>query len=1157
MKRIFTLLAALLLTCGFSWAQTRTQVTDHMTAEDLAAIGTAYTDFSNVTLNSDAVYAGQSAKNNAGAIQLRSKNSNSGIITTASGGTISSITITVESGTNTIDVYGKNTAYTSASDLYATSGSQNNQGTKIGSLTETGTITVTDDYAYVGIRSNNGAVYIESIDFVWETGGSENDPSITADNVEIAYNATSGSISYTINNPANNGQMSASTTADWLTPGTATGSAVAFTCTANTTPSSRTATVTLTYTYNTDQTTTKNIQVTQAANPNVVNTISEITAAGTYAVQGTIVAMSQRGLIVGDGTGYVYYFVGSDFSTNYGIGDMIKLSGAVKVYGSVFEFDNTATVTEASDSNYEEEDPTVLTGADMDARVTSNAPMLSNYVQYEGTLSVSGTHYNITDITGATTAIGSISFPLDADEVEALNGKHVTVKGYYVGISTGTYYNTMLGSIEESVNVNPTITAEDVEIAYNSTSGSIAFTVNNPANDGVLSASTESEWLTLGTVGSTVPFTCEANNTASPRTATVTLTYTYNTDQFITKSVTVTQAGNPNTIDNISDITAAGTYTVQGTIVAMSQRGLIVGDGTGYVYYYGGQNFSTNYGIGDMIKLSGDVQAYGGVLEFTSTATVTESENSNYEDEEPTVLTGADMDARVASTTPAQLSNYVQYEGTLSVSGTHYNITDIAGATTAQGSISYPLDTDEITALNGKLVRVSGYFVGISSSTYYNTMIGSIEEVVVPVEGYTLTVSNLTHVNTYVFAGDEAAAALEGEGSIQVNNGTTVMVSLDVEEGYVIESLMVDGTDVTDQLDDSDAYTFFMPTHDVTITATAVEYVPPVPTTYRLATTIESGKSYIIVGKTTIEGEDLYYAMGEQRTNNRGGVAINVEDDMATVEGTAVKEVVITALDEDGFYSIYDAEIPGYLYAASNNANQLKTKAELDENGKWEITIDTVFHIVASNSTNRNVMQFNYSSNNPLFSCYASASQKPVYLFVKEEASEAQTIELAAGWNWVSFNKEITMADLQAAIVAANPGAQPVIKSQTAGQTSYNGAIWLGALKNLDLTQMYEIKVANACTITLNGDAIDAANFEITIKPGINWIAYPLNTTMPVATAFNGFSTTLDVVKSRNDGQANFMGTIWTGALKTLNPGEGYIYNSKATGNKTLTFPTR
>ena len=107
------------------------------------------------------------------------------------------------------------------------------------------------------------------------------------------------------------------------------------------------------------------------------------------------------------------------------------------------------------------------------------------------------------------------------------------------------------------------------------------------------------------------------------------------------------------TVVNISDITATGTYTVQGTIVAKSTRGFIVGDGTGYVYYYN-QNYSqSSYNIGDMVKLSGSVVVYGGVFEFNNTTTVTPATSSNYVAEEPTVITGAEMDSRVASTTPA------------------------------------------------------------------------------------------------------------------------------------------------------------------------------------------------------------------------------------------------------------------------------------------------------------------------------------------------------------------------------------------------------------------------------------------------------------------------------------------------------------------------
>ena len=137
-------------------------VTDNITASALAATTTTYTNFSGVTFTSDAVYAGQSAKNGNN-IQLRATNP-SGIVTTTSGGKVKSITITVASGTNTIRVYGKNTAYSSAADLY----SNTTRGTQLGELTSTGTITVSGDYAYIGIRSNRNTVYISSIDVVWE-----------------------------------------------------------------------------------------------------------------------------------------------------------------------------------------------------------------------------------------------------------------------------------------------------------------------------------------------------------------------------------------------------------------------------------------------------------------------------------------------------------------------------------------------------------------------------------------------------------------------------------------------------------------------------------------------------------------------------------------------------------------------------------------------------------------------------------------------------------------------------------------------------------------------------------------------------------------------------------------------------------------------------
>ena len=144
---------------------------DVITAEDLPATATQYTDFSGVTKTSGAVYAGNSAKNNNGSIQLRSSSSNSGIVATTSGGRIAQIIITWDNSTakdRQIDIYGNTNPYTSAEELYETSGNTN-QGELIGSLAkgET-TLTIEGNYPYVGIRSKDGALYLADITFVWE-----------------------------------------------------------------------------------------------------------------------------------------------------------------------------------------------------------------------------------------------------------------------------------------------------------------------------------------------------------------------------------------------------------------------------------------------------------------------------------------------------------------------------------------------------------------------------------------------------------------------------------------------------------------------------------------------------------------------------------------------------------------------------------------------------------------------------------------------------------------------------------------------------------------------------------------------------------------------------------------------------------------------------
>ena len=128
---------------------------------------TSYSNWSGKSVTSDAVYAGNSAGGND-AVQLRSKD-NAGIITTASGGKITKVAVVWESHTQagrTLDIYGKNSAYSETSDLYGSS-----RGTKLGSIVY-GTSTelsISGNYAFVAVRSNDGALYLSSITFTWSS----------------------------------------------------------------------------------------------------------------------------------------------------------------------------------------------------------------------------------------------------------------------------------------------------------------------------------------------------------------------------------------------------------------------------------------------------------------------------------------------------------------------------------------------------------------------------------------------------------------------------------------------------------------------------------------------------------------------------------------------------------------------------------------------------------------------------------------------------------------------------------------------------------------------------------------------------------------------------------------------------------------------------
>ena len=167
----------------------------------------------------------------------------------------------------------------------------------------------------------------------------------------------------------------------------------------------------------------------------------------------------------------------------------------------------------------------------------------------QATSGSSTTVYYQFDGTGDFTSLSTCSGPnanFESSELSVAN--HTTIALKFFHPSTNAK-NTRIDNLTLTATAvesgAPSITVSDVNLAWDATSGSFspAPSVSNPVTGGSLTASTNSDWLTVN--ASTYALSCTANPNYYARTATVTFTYTYNTNQTVTESATVTQAGNP------------------------------------------------------------------------------------------------------------------------------------------------------------------------------------------------------------------------------------------------------------------------------------------------------------------------------------------------------------------------------------------------------------------------------------------------------------------------------------------------------------------------------------------------------------------------------------------------------------------------------------
>lgn len=167
-----------------------------------------------------------------------------------------------------------------------------------------------------------------------------------------------------------------------------------------------------------------------------------------------------------------------------------------------------------------------------------------------------------------------------------------------------------------------------------------------------------------------------------------------------------------------------------------------------------------------------------------------------------------------------------------------------------------------------------------------------------------------------------------------------------------------------------------------TCTITVNEYIETIDGEWELVTDaskLQAGMEIIIA---SVADAGAVKTMGEQGNNNRSAVASTVGGDKLN---PAVGTTVITLEDcqlYEGLFALKTKD--GYLYAAGSSSNHLKSQEGINEDACWTIIVtEGVASVVATNSSNRNIMRYNETSD--LFSCYASG-QQDIALYAKKPA---------------------------------------------------------------------------------------------------------------------------------------------------------------------------
>lgn len=203
-------------------------------------------------------------------------------------------------------------------------------------------------------------------------------------------------------------------------------------------------------------------------------------------------------------------------------------------------------------------------------------------------------------------------------------------------------------------------------------------------------------------------------------------------------TVRIMEGGVEKTIGDILEITSADadkTVTVKGYVVALGDGCCYIADNTGSILVYSSDAVK-DIAVGDSVQAEGSISFYNSVPQFSYSAKVPVTltkldETIDFTPSAATVWDGTKVNEYMGYKTVSQLlGNHITVTGTLTIESSKYYNLAIPGVTVGDGaSICYPNATmkEQLTALDGKAIKVTGYTLYISHDRMY-IIAESVEE---------------------------------------------------------------------------------------------------------------------------------------------------------------------------------------------------------------------------------------------------------------------------------------------------------------------------------------------------------------------------------------------------------------------------------------------